>query len=156
MSKSIVRLAFVASVAKTSPPVRFQISQVSMVPRARSSDTGTPPSPSSHSNLVPLKYGSSTRPVRRRTRSSAPWAASSSHRAAVRRSCQTMAWPYGFPVVRSHATTVSRWLVIPIAATDEAPTRSTTSRSVSRADSQISAASCSTQPGRGKYCVNSR
>ena len=73
---------------------------------------------SSHSNLVPLKYGSSTSPVRRRTRSRAPCSASSSHRCAVRRSCQTIAWPYGRPVDRSHATTVSRWLVIPIAATD--------------------------------------
>ena len=95
MSNNIVRLAFVASVAKTSPPVRFQISHVSMVPSARDSVTGTPPGPSNHSNLVPLKYGSSTRPVRRRTRSRAPCSASSSHRPAVLRSCHTMAWPCG-------------------------------------------------------------
>ena len=94
--------------------------------------------------------------MRPRTSSRAPCAASSSHRAAVRRSCHTMARPYGVPVVRSHATTVSRWLVIPMAATDSAPTCSTTSRSVERAASQISVASCSTQPGRGKCWANSR
>ena len=55
MSKSIVRLALVASVAWTSPPVRFQITQLSTVPRARSSPTGTPPSRSIHSHFVPLK-----------------------------------------------------------------------------------------------------
>ena len=42
--------------------------------------------------------------------------ASSSHRRAVRRSCQTMARCSGRPVDRSQATTVSRWLVIPMAA----------------------------------------
>ena len=50
-----------------------------------------------------------------------------------------MARPYGWPVERSQATTVSRWLVMPIAATDAAPTCSTTSCSVARAASQISA-----------------
>ena len=44
------------------------------MPRARSSETSTAPSVSSHSNLVPLKYGSSTRPVRARTRSRCPCA----------------------------------------------------------------------------------
>ena len=37
--------------------------------------------------------------------------------AAVRRSCHTMARCSGAPVRRSHTTTVSRWLVMPIAAT---------------------------------------
>ena len=41
---------------------------------------------------------------------------SSSQRAAVRRSCHTMARWTGWPVRRSHATTVSRWSVIPMAA----------------------------------------
>ncbi len=58
--------------------------------------------------------------------------------------------------MRFHATTVSRWLVMPIAAIDSRPTRSTTSPSVARTASQISTASCSTQPGRGKCWVNSR
>ncbi len=156
MSNSIVRLAFVGSVANTSPPVRFHNSQVSIVPRARSSDTPTAPSVSSHSNFVPLKYGSSTSPVRERTRSRCPCASSSAQRAAVRRSCQTIALAYGSPVVRSQATTVSRWLVMPIAATCSAPTLSTTSSSVVITAVQISAASCSTQPGWGYHCVNSR
>ena len=43
--------------------------------------------------------------------------ASSSQRAAVRRSCQTMARCRGRPVRRSQTTTVSRWLVMPRAAT---------------------------------------
>ena len=55
MSKSIVRLAFVASVACTTPPVSFQISQVSMVPTATSGPGCTPPSVNSHSSLVPEK-----------------------------------------------------------------------------------------------------
>ena len=36
MSYSIVRAAFVASVAWTAPPVRFQIRKLSMVPKASS------------------------------------------------------------------------------------------------------------------------
>jgi hypothetical protein len=41
---------------------------------------------------------------------------------AVRRSCQTMALQIGCPVVRSQTTVVSRWLVIPMAATSAALT----------------------------------
>ena len=41
---------------------------------------------------------------------------SSSQRAAVRRSCQTSARWSGSPVSGSHATTVSRWLVMPMPA----------------------------------------
>ena len=60
MSKSMVRLAFVGSVASTSPPVRFHSSQVSIVPSASSGPVGTPPPPSasgvrSHAIFVPLK-----------------------------------------------------------------------------------------------------
>ena len=40
---------------------------------------------------------------------------------AVRRSCQTIARWTGAPVVRCHRHTVSRWLVMPIAATSRAP-----------------------------------
>ncbi len=71
---------------------------------------------SSHSILVPEKYGSITSPVRSRTSSSWPASRSSSQRAAVRRSCQTSALWTGSPVSGSQATTVSRWLVIPIAS----------------------------------------
>jgi hypothetical protein len=67
-----------------------------------------------------------------------------------------MAGPYGAPVVSSHATTVSRWLVMPIATTPSRPARPITSTSVARTASQISRGSCSTQPGRGKCWVNSR
>ena len=44
-----------------------------------------------------------------------PCSRSSSQRAAVRRSCQTIARWSGSPVRSSQATTVSRWLVMPIA-----------------------------------------
>ncbi len=151
MSHSIVRLALVTSVANTAPPVRFQISQESIVPIARSSSTGMSRSVRSHSILVPEKYGSSTRPVRSRTSGRAPAAVSSSQRCAVRRSCQTIAVPYGSPVDRFQASTVSRWLVMPIAAMFSTPTAASTSattvRNVCSIACQISAASCSTQPG---------
>ena len=50
-----------------------------------------------------------------------PPARSSSQSAAVRRSCQTMALAIGWPVARSHSTVVSRWFVMPMAATSRAP-----------------------------------
>ena len=46
-----------------------------------------------------------------------PAARSSSQRSAVRRSCHTMARCSGRPVRRSQTTVVSRWLVMPTAAT---------------------------------------
>ena len=91
------------------------------MPNARSSSAATPPSRSSHSSLVAEKYGSSTSPVRVRTIGSTPATRSSSQRAAVRRSCQTIARWRGRPVERSHTTTVSRWSVMPIAATVRSP-----------------------------------
>ena len=117
MSNSIVRLAFDGSVANTAPPVRCHTTQASTVPRARSGPAATPPSVRSHAILVAEKYGSSTSPVRSRTSGRWPAAASSSQRSAVRRSCHTMARCRGRPVRRSQATTVSRWLVTPMAAT---------------------------------------
>jgi hypothetical protein len=42
---------------------------------------------------------------------------------AVRRSCHTIALWIGLPVARSHTTTVSRWLVMPIAAISLAESR---------------------------------
>src|SRR4051794_31984957 len=77
MSNSIVRLAFDGSVAWTSPPVSFQISQLSIVPMARSARS-TSRCSSSQDALVPEKYGSSTNPVTARTWSRAPAATSSS------------------------------------------------------------------------------
>ena len=47
----------------------------------------------------------------------APSAFSRSQKSAVRRSCQTMALWTGSPVSRSHTMVVSRWLVMPMAAT---------------------------------------
>ena len=52
---------------------------------------------------------------------------------------------------RSQATTVSRWLVIPMARASRpaSASRPATSSRVARTVAQISPASCSTQPGRG-------
>jgi hypothetical protein len=53
---------------------------------------------------------------------------------------------------------VSRWLVMPTAATSRAATRALASASCATASCvrQISSGSCSTQPGRGKIWRNSR
>ena len=48
---------------------------------------------------------------------SAPASRSAAQRSAVRRSCHTMALWIGLPVLRSQTSVVSRWLVMPIAAT---------------------------------------
>ena len=98
-----------------------------------------------------------TRPVRSRTRSVWPASRSSSQRAAVRRSCQTRALWTGSPVRGSQATTVSRWFVIPIPARSPpvAPAFPIASEATRRVTLQISFASCSTQPGRGKCWRNS-
>ncbi len=94
--------------------------------------------------------------MRARTRSRCPCASSSAQRAAVRRSCQTIALPYGSPVVRSQATTVSRWLVMPIAATCSAPTL--VDDLVERGHHRRpDLGGVVLDPARvGKYCVNSR
>ena len=95
-----------------------------------------------------------------RSRKSGSWPASlsSSQRRAVRRSCQTIARWSGSPLSRSHATTVSRWFVIPMPASERPsiPAESSASFATARVTSQISLASCSTQPGRGKCWRNSR
>jgi hypothetical protein len=148
MSNSIVRLAFEGSVANTAPPVSSHTTHASTVPSARSGPAATPPSPSSHAILVAEKYGSSTSPVRSRTSGRCPAAVSSAQRSAVRRSCQTMARCRGRPVRRSQATTVSRWLVTPMAAMG--PFSSVvTPASVARTAAAMSSGSCSTHPGRG-------
>ncbi len=109
----------------------------------------------SHSIFDALKYGSATRPVSARMRGRWPSATRRSHRAAVRRSCHTMARCRGRPSLRPHATTVSRWSVIPMAATGWS-SDDTSSPSTACVTSQISSGSCSTQPGLGKCWVNSR
>ena len=67
--------------------------------------------------MVAEKYGSGTSPVRSRIRSGS----SSRQRAAVRRSCQTIAGATGRPVTRSHSNVVSRWFVIAIVSTPSSP-----------------------------------
>ena len=69
----------------------------------------------------------------------------------MRVSCQTIALWTGSPVVRSHTTVVSRWLVMPTPAMSSALAPAVFDRLVetSCVRSQISFASCSTQPGLG-------
>ena len=154
-SNSMVREALLGSVLCTAPPVSCHTSQVSTVPKASSPRSAIWRAPgtwsSSQDSLVPEKYASSTRPVRDCRKSACPSARSRSHSGAVRRSCQTMARASGRPVARSQISVVSRWLVMPMAATSAAVAAAL--RSASRATSswlcQSSPASCSTQPGRG-------
>ena len=73
---------------------------------------------------------------------------------SVRVSCQTIALWIGLPVLRSQTTAVSRWLVMPTAARSEALMFAFLSAPsmTSWLRAQISAGSCSTQPGLGKIC----
>jgi hypothetical protein len=70
---------------------------------------------------------------------------------SVRVSCQTIAFITGSPVLRSHTTVVSRWLVMPSAAMSPslAPALSTASSTTFCDLAQISCGSCSTHPGLG-------
>ena len=152
MSKSRVREALVASVACTAPPVRRQIRNVSMVPNARSPAAARSRAPSTwsriHASLVAEKYGSRSSPVFAPTAGSCPASRSVRQRAAVRRSCHTMARWIGAPLARSQTTVVSRWFVMPIAATAP-PAAASASRVTARVEDQISSGSCSTQPPAG-------
>ncbi len=158
MSKSIVRLAFEASVTKAVPPVSFHTTHESTVPSARSGPRDTPPERSIHSILVAEKYGSSTNPVSPLTRGRWPFSSSSTQRGAVRRSLHTMAGHSGSPLRLSQATTVSRWLVTPMAATacPRPTTSAPTMPSTVSMDPQISLGSCSTHPGRGRCWASRR
>ena len=170
MSSSIVREAFETSV--TCSPQSFQSSHESIVPKARS--PAAPAFASSHSSFVAEKYGSGTRPVRSRISSTG----SSAQRAAVRRSCQTIARPIGAPLRLSQTSVVSRWFVIPIASSSPAPTpasaraprprRPPSARSPPRRARRARApgsaagapgsrvrASAATRPGRGRWCRSS-
>jgi len=152
---SIVRDALETSVACTRPPVSCQMSHASMVPAANSPRSARARACGTWSriqaNLDALKYGSKTSPVRCCTRSPFPSVASRCIASAVRRSCHTSAWWIGTPLRRSHTTTVSRWLVMPIAAMSRAsaPLDCSAVRAVDSCRAQISCASCSTQPGFG-------
>ena len=162
MSSSSVRLAFDASVMCCAPRESFQASQLSIVPNASSPRSARARScgslSSSHASLVPEKYGSSSSPVRRVISGSWPSALSRAQKSAVRRSCQTIAGATGRPVARSQSTVVSRWFVMPTATRSStvARARASTSAMVAAWVAQISSASCSTQPERGKCWVNSR
>ena len=119
---SSVRDAFVTSVACTVPPVSWLTRKQSIVPKASSPLSARARAPatwsSSHAIFVPLKYASMTRPVFSRTRATMRGSFfSSSHTPAVRRHCHTIARSMAFRVARSQTTVVSRWLVMPIAAT---------------------------------------
>ena len=162
MSYSSVRLALVASVTCSRPPVSRNASHESTVPKASSPASARSRAPATYSRiqaiLVAEKYGSRHSPVFARTRSSTPARRSSSQAPAVRRSCQTMALLIGSPVPRSQMTVVSRWLVMPTAAIRLPSIRAARSASSATATwvAQISRASCSTHPGRGKRWVVSR
>ena len=111
----------------------------------------------------PLELGAAEVRVEHRARCArgrdrgAPAPASSSQRAAVRRSCHTIASAYGSPVVRFQATTVSRWLVMPIAATCVGADAGRRRRRASPSPpSRSRRRRARPSPGCGKYCVNSR
>ena len=99
-----------------------------------------------------------TRPVLARKLSVRPLAFRLSQYSLVRRHCQTIAWWMGSPVTLSQTMAVSRWLVMPMAAmsTAVAPIFCMASTATPSCVAQISFASCSTQPGFGKYWGNSR
>jgi hypothetical protein len=95
---SIVRLAFVTSVTwapPPGPPVRFQITHVSMLPKRISPFSARPRAPSmlSRIHLIfgPEKYVAIGRPVFARKRSWPPSAISWLQIWSVRVSCQTIA-----------------------------------------------------------------
>ena len=73
---------------------------------------------------------------------------------SVRVSCQTMALWTASPVVRSQTTVVSRWLVMPMAASWSLviPADAIAAPTTSWVRLHTSAGSCSTQPAFGKIC----
>ena len=77
---------------------------------------------------------------------------------ALTRLCQTMALATGRPVWRSQRIVVSRWLVTPMAAmfSAESDALASASRATASWLSQIASGSCSTKPGPGRICSNSR
>jgi len=95
---NIVRLAFVTSVACTppsTPPVRFQSTQESVVPNSSWPASAFSRAPGTfsriHTIFVPEKYVASGRPTLALKRSTPPSAASRSTIDWVRVSCQTIA-----------------------------------------------------------------
>ena len=144
---SIVRDAFVTSVTCAAPPVSFQTSQESTVPKARLAAAASVRA-RIHSSFVAEKYGSGTRPVRSRIEVGGQLGAAlgrapvlpDDRRVHRRARC-----------ARSQTTVVSRWFVIPIAASSAGarsrPSRERLPRGRRARSAQISSGSCSTQPG---------
>ena len=140
------------------PPVRFQSSHESIVPKARSG--------------VGLDAALGEQPLepwwpRSTGRARGRWCARTSgrggRRRAARRSGRRCAgpatrWPgaAAAPVRRSHATTVSRWSVMPMAATGSVERRAELGERGLRPRPRSRSASCSTHPGWGKCWGNSR
>ena len=154
MLKSIVREALVTSVAWTLPPVRFQISQESTVPKRSRPAWALRRAPGTFSRiqwiLVALKYASMISPVLSRIISSRPLALRLLQYSAVRRSCHTIALQMGRPLSASQTTVVSRWLAMPSATTGPSVTSATARFITLRIEDQISIGFCSTHPCRGK------
>ena len=122
-SMKSVREALVTSVACTppsGPPVRFQSTHESVVPKMRSPASARSRAPSTFSRiqaiLVPEKYVARGSPTMSLYFSTPSSPASRSTIGWVRVSCQTIALYTGMPVFLSQTTAVSRWLVMPIAA----------------------------------------
>ena len=128
---------------------------VSMFPNSRSPACARSAAPSTLSRIQrtfgPEKYVASGSPTCSRNRSCPPSRENSSTSLSVRVSCHTIAFITGSPVLRSHTTVVSRWLVIPSPAMSSAlaPAASSASFMTSWQRCQISIGSCSTQPGFG-------
>ena len=87
-------------------------------------------------------------PVFCRMASAYPAFSISAQIAAPRAHCHTMALYSGFPVSRSHAMEVSRWLLIPRTAISSfgMPAFTVASRAACSVFCQISSGLCSTQP----------
>ena len=124
-SISIVRLALVTSVTWTppfGPPVRFQITHVSGVPKSRSPASARARAPGTLSRiqriLGPEKYVASGSPQEARKRSPPRSLAAAQPRisVSVRVSCHTIAFATALPVRRSQQIAGSRWFVTPTAA----------------------------------------
>ena len=159
---SMVRLALVTSVAWTpprAPPVRFQSSQLSMVPKTRPAAAGClahavdvvedPAELAGREVGGRPQAGDLPDPCRRARRLRAGSSAGRCGCPARRSRCTTAGRSRG-----SQTTVVSRWLVMPMAARSEASIRASASavRITVAARSAISTGSCSTHPGRGRIC----
>ena len=158
-SISIVRLALVTSVTclpPRAPPVRFQMSQLSIVPKhavpARAASSTAPTFSSAHCSLPAEKYVAGGSPLFSRTSSPFGPRASSAAILSLRVSCHTIAFVKGNPVVRSQRTVVSLWFARPMAAKSAGPSPAAerAPRITAPVRSRISTGSCSTQPGFGK------